>query len=130
MKTKSFNPTGLGEMVMFFNGVVKIYCCFIIFSVGWVFVILCFSTGVRENIRFSTGVTIFSTGAKELAFFEQFLQWGDQWGGSQWVTEAGVSFNSILCSCQYFHCTSFIYCIFYNFVNFKNNKQSLIKSER
>ena len=34
----------------------------------------------------------FSTGVKKWAIFGNIFHWGDEWGGSHWVTEAGVFF--------------------------------------
>ena len=34
----------------------------------------------------------FSNGVKKWAIFGNIFHWGDEWGGSHWVTEAGVFF--------------------------------------
>ena len=43
------------------------------------------------RLQDSSGVSDFSTGVKKWAIFGNIFHWGDEWGGSHWVTEAGVS---------------------------------------
>ena len=42
------------------------------------------------QLQDSSGVSDFSTGVKKWSFFGNIFHWGDEWGGSQRVTEAGV----------------------------------------
>ena len=49
--------------------------------------------GVMFQLQDSSGVSDFSTGVKKWAIFGDIFHWGGEWGGSHWVTEAGVSFD-------------------------------------
>ena len=46
--------------------------------------------GVIFSYKYSSGVSDFSNGVKKWAIFGNIFHWGDEWGGSHWVTEAGV----------------------------------------
>ena len=47
------------------------------------------------QLQDSSGVSDFSTGVKKWAIFGNIFHWGDEWGGSHWVTEAGVYYSKI-----------------------------------
>ena len=47
-------------------------------------------SGVIFSYKDSSGVSDFSNGVKKWAIFGNIFHWGDEWGGSHWVTEAGV----------------------------------------
>ena len=47
------------------------------------------------QLQDSSGVGDLSSGVKKWAIFGNIFHWGDQWGGSHWVTETGVSFLNL-----------------------------------
>ena len=42
----------------------------------------------------------FSTGVKKWAIYGNIFHWGDEWGGSHWVTEAGVLKQELIVNCN------------------------------